>query len=140
CQPHSEKQVDSEKPVAEQDQADDLPPGVTANFRVEGLLPEAARRVGQAAEKYRKEKALEWLGRELPGWADRCPIRVRLTAGGSGGSTSFAFDQGKVLQQSMNLEGPLERLLEVDLPHEMTHVILAHHFGTPIPRWADEGA
>jgi hypothetical protein len=26
------------------------------------------------------------------------------------------------------------------LPHEVTHTVFAHHFGLPLPRWADEGA
>jgi len=25
------------------------------------------------------------------------------------------------------------------LPHEVTHTVLAHHFGQAVPRWADEG-
>ena len=95
---------------------------------------------GRSAWRRNVRKALEWLGRELPAWPERCPIRVTLTVGGSGGATTFAFDNGKVNQQSMNLEGSLERILKVELRHEMTHVILAHHFGCPIPRWADEGA
>jgi hypothetical protein len=40
----------------------------------------------------------------------------------------------------MTLSGPLEAILANTLPHEMTHVILAHSFGQPLPRWADEGA
>jgi hypothetical protein len=40
----------------------------------------------------------------------------------------------------MNLDGPLDQLLESALPHEITHVLLAHRFGSSLPRWADEGA
>lgn len=110
------------------------------NFRVDAPTTEIARKIGLAAEQYRKEKALEWLGRELPAWPERCPIRVKLTVGGFSSATTFAFDNGKVLQQSMMVESSLDHILKVDLPHEMTHVVLAHHFGCPIPRWADEGA
>jgi hypothetical protein len=31
-------------------------------------------------------------------------------------------------------------LLDSVLPHEVTHMIFATHFGRPLPRWADEGA
>src|SRR5262249_44272112 len=40
----------------------------------------------------------------------------------------------------MHLEGPLDRILSGCLPHEVAHTVLAHHFGSPVPRWADEGA
>jgi hypothetical protein len=65
---------------------------------------------------------------------------VKTTFGGVGGATSFSFDQRKVLSQNMHLEGPLDTLLQCSLPHEMTHVILAHWARRPLPRWADEGA
>jgi hypothetical protein len=40
----------------------------------------------------------------------------------------------------MNIQGPQDRLLDSVLPHEITHMIFATHFGRPLPRWADEGA
>jgi hypothetical protein len=40
----------------------------------------------------------------------------------------------------MVLNGPLERIIETLLPHEVLHTILASHFKDAIPRWADEGA
>jgi hypothetical protein len=40
----------------------------------------------------------------------------------------------------MELHGPLDRILETLLPHEIVHAILASHFKAAIPRWADEGA
>ena len=39
----------------------------------------------------------------------------------------------------MKLSGPFVRMLEIELPHEVTHTVLASHFGMPLPRWADEG-
>ena len=39
----------------------------------------------------------------------------------------------------MELHGPLTQLLASNLPHEVMHVVLAMHFGRPVPRWADEG-
>jgi transposase len=112
----------------------------TLNFQVEAPTPDIAFKVGQAAERHRKELALLWLGKELPRWKDPCRIQVSISPHGSGGATSFSFAEGKVSSQIMNLGGPLESILANTLPHEMTHVILAHSFGQPLPRWADEGA
>lgn len=112
----------------------------TANFVVEAPTPEAARRVGDHAETCRKSIALAWLGKELPAWNTPCPIRVKLTAGEAGGLTSFGFTRGKVADQTMSVEGRLDRILASALPHEVTHTVFAAYFGGPMPRWADEGA
>jgi hypothetical protein len=45
-----------------------------------------------------------------------------------------------VADQTINVEGRLDRILASALPHEVTHTIFAAHFGGPMPRWADEGA
>jgi hypothetical protein len=111
----------------------------TQNFTVEAATPAIAKQVGDYAEHYRKEKAIQWLGHEMPPWGQPCPVRVTVTMNGSGGATSFAFDHGRILQQDMRIEGTLERLLNSVLPHEVTHTVFAHYFRTPVPRWADEG-
>lgn len=110
----------------------------TQNFVVDAPTPQIAQQVGQYAEQYRKEKALQWLGREMPNWQQPCPLRVTVTMSGAGGATSFNFENGRVFQ-TMNVEGPLDRLLASVLPHEITHTVFAHHFRCPVPRWADEG-
>lgn len=111
----------------------------TTNFVVEAPTPQVAQQIGQMAEQYRQQKAIEWLGHEMPRWPEPCPLRVKVTMGGAGGATSFAFDHGQVLGQNMNIEGSLDRLLASVLPHEVTHTVFAHHFRCPVPRWADEG-
>ena len=92
------------------------------------------------AEACRTSIAQAWLGHDLPAWSTPCPIRVKLTAGEAGGLTSFGFNQGRVTDQSMTVEGRLDRILASALPHEVTHTIFASYFGGPMPRWADEGA
>jgi len=128
-------------------QAEDAPPKEEPasafhgkNFSVHAATPEIARSVEIAAERYRKEKALEWLGKELPPWPERCSIQVEITAGDSSGATTFQFEDDKVAHQNMLLKGSLDRILAAELPHEITHVVLANYFGRPLPRWADEGA
>ncbi len=112
----------------------------SANFAVEAPTAEAAKRVGDHAEACRKSISIAWLGRELPAWSSKCPIRVTLTAGEAGGETGFTFGAGKVQSQSIRVEGRLDRILASALPHEVTHTVFAAYFGGPMPRWADEGA
>jgi hypothetical protein len=111
----------------------------TKNFVVEASTQPIAERVGQWAEHYRKEKAIQWLGKEMPPWGQPCPLRVKVSYNGSGGATSFVFDRGQILSMQMEIEGTLERLIASVLPHEVTHTVLAYHFRQPVPRWADEG-
>jgi RNA polymerase sigma factor (sigma-70 family) len=112
----------------------------TPNFDVRAPYRRIAQLIGDEAERQRKAQALRWLKKELADWPKPCTIDVTIRPGGTGGATSFAFDNGQVKEQRMHLEGPLDRLLASVLPHEVTHTILAHHLGQPVPRWADEGA
>ncbi len=112
----------------------------TTNFVAEAPTAEAAKVVAEHAEACRVSIARAWLGRELPDWSSPCPIRVRLTLGEAGGLTSFGFNKGKVSDQTMTVEGRIDRILASSLPHEVTHTVFAAYFGGPMPRWADEGA
>lgn len=118
-------------------------PYTTANFIVDAPTPELARRFGEMAEYYRREKALEWLGQEMPNWPQRCPLQVRVSTNGAGGATTFSFGSRNghpaVVDQKMEIRGEVKQLLNSVLPHEVTHTVLAQHFGRPVPRWADEG-
>jgi hypothetical protein len=111
----------------------------TTNFVVSAPSPQLAKEIGDQAEVYRKQLAIEWLGKELPAWSKPCPINAELKSG-AGGATSFVFDRGEVFNWKMNIQGSRERILDSVLPHEVTHTIFASHFRQPLPRWADEGA
>ncbi|HEY7308778.1 MAG TPA: hypothetical protein VH643_05365 [Gemmataceae bacterium] len=111
----------------------------TPNFIVEAPTPQFAEEVGKWAEHYRKQKALEWIGQEMPTWGRPCPLRVTVTNNGSGGATTFAFDRGQILSIDMHIEGKADRLVASVLPHEITHTVFAYHYREPVPRWADEG-
>jgi hypothetical protein len=117
------------------------PPGNarSQHFVVSAPTQELAQEVCQAAETYRRDLAIEWLGHELPPWRDICPITVKLDPG-AGGATSFVFQSGFPTQWTMQVQGTRERILDSVLPHEITHTVFATHFGGPLPRWADEGA
>jgi len=113
----------------------------TANFLVDAPTEQLARRIGDAAEQYRHDLAVEWLGAPLPRWSRPCPIKAQVAPQlGAGGATSFVFDAGEVFGWTMTIQGSEERILDSVLPHEVTHTIFASHFRRPLPRWADEGA
>jgi hypothetical protein len=100
-----------------------------------------AQEIAGHAERYRRELAIQWLGRELPPWRDPCPIAATVGPGiGAGGKTSFLFTGGVPYGWQMEVYGSRERVLDSVLPHEILHTIFATHFGGPLPRWADEGA
>ncbi len=113
----------------------------TKNFIVTAPSDELAQQIGQTAEDFRRDLAVEWLGREMPNWAQPCPITAQVADNlGAGGATSFMFDHGEVFGWRMTIQGSRERILDSVLPHEVTHTIFATHFRQPLPRWADEGA
>ncbi len=117
----------------------------TQNFIVDAPTPQLAEEFGRAAEAFRKDLAIEWLGRELPPWGEPCPISTTVGPNvGAGGATTFMFDQDasgqpQVFGWRMTVQGSRERILDSVLPHEVTHTIFATHFRRPLPRWADEG-
>jgi len=110
------------------------------NFIVHAPTEDVARQVADTAEMCRKELAIIWLGKELPPWYRRCPIKVKVGQIGAGGATTFTFEGGEVFGWNMNVQGTLERILDSVIPHEVSHTIFASHFRRPLPRWADEGA
>jgi RNA polymerase sigma factor (sigma-70 family) len=112
----------------------------TTNFIVHGLSPRMTRLVADTAERWREQHALQWLGKVLPPWEERCSIVVRIEPRGGGGATTIQFGDGKAKIVGMRLDGPYDRILGSTLPHEVTHAVLATAMGRPMPRWADEGA
>jgi hypothetical protein len=112
----------------------------TANFIIETPDANFAQQVAQAAEKYRKELAVEWLGQSIPDWYHPCVMTVQAAPNlGAGGSTDFKFQAGEVFGWRMSIQGSQQRILDSVLPHEITHMIFASKFRQPVPRWADEG-
>ena len=113
----------------------------TKNFVVTAPDARLATEIGQAAEKYRQELAVSWLGKPMPNWSSPCIMNVKVGENlGAGGATTFMFDRGEVYGWRMEIQGSHRRLLDSVLPHEITHMIMATRFRRPLPRWADEGA
>lgn len=116
----------------------------TRNFIVTADDAGFAKQVAEAAEAYRRDLAIAWLGRELPPWPQPCDLKVNFHRDAFG-ATSFAFDgpygeRGIPFGWTMEVNGSAERILDSVLPHEITHTVLATHFGRRLPRWLDEGA
>ena len=112
----------------------------TANFVADAPSAESAQQFAETAEQCRKDLAIRWLGKSLPDWSAKCPVKVHVGDDlGAGGKTSFIFENGEVFDWEMEIQGSHERILDSVLPHEITHMILASHFRAPIPRWLDEG-
>ena len=113
----------------------------TTNFIINAPSLQLAREIGATAERFRRDLAIQWLGRELPRWQQPCPVSANVSPHhGAGGATSFMFQQGRPFGWQMTIQGSRQRILDSVLPHEVTHTIFATHFGRPLPRWADEGA
>jgi len=113
----------------------------TQNFVVDAPTPQLAQQIGQAAEHFRQELAIEWLGEAMPQWAQPCMLKASVSPQlGAGGATSFVFEDGEVFGWQMTVQGSRERILDSVLPHEITHTVFACHFRQALPRWADEGA
>jgi len=112
----------------------------TSNFVVHAPTQQIARQVAEAAEVWREELAMQWLGKKLPRWVKPCEVQVHVGQIGAGGATTFSFEGGEVFGWNMRVQGSLERILDSVVPHEVSHTIFACHFRRPLPRWADEGA
>ncbi len=113
----------------------------TPNFVITAPTEQIAKQVGEAAEVYRKELAIDWTGKPLPGnWSSPCPIEVDVGNTGARGETKFNFQNGEVFGWKMEIHGTEQRILDSVLPHEINHTIFASIFRRPLPRWADEGA
>ncbi len=110
----------------------------TQNFLIHAPTGELARAVGDAAESYRRELAVHWLGSPIPPWPTPCPVRV-IAGANLAAQGVTTYNRAPVRDFQMEVVGTPERILDSVLPHEVTHTVLATHFGRPLPRWADEG-
>ena len=112
----------------------------TENFLVSAPTAQLAREVGEAAERYRRELANQWLGQELEVWGQPCAITVEIDLQQpAGGYTSYELTEGKPADLQMSVSGGQRRILHAVLPHEVLHTVLASKFGAQLPPWLEEG-
>ena len=108
------------------------------NFLVSASTQELADAVASNAERYRNELAEYWLGRRLANWPTPCPIEV-ISGPDLAAQGATTYNREPACNYQMQVVGTPERILDSVLPHEVTHTVMASHFGRPLPRWADEG-
>jgi hypothetical protein len=121
----------------------------TANFLIYHHHPEDfVDKAAGIAEKARATALRKWFG-ETDNWTARCVIylysdvheyqELSGAPAASPAHTQVRVEEGRVLSRSIHLRGHHPDLLRAILPHEVTHAVLAGHFGDFVPRWADEG-
>jgi hypothetical protein len=123
----------------------------TASFRIFHADPNLAQRVGEIAERARREQTARWTGAAPRGpWTPKCDVYVYPTAKifsamtgqpeDSPGFSTMGLDSGRINCRRVNLRADHPKITDAILPHEVTHVVLADLFPhKQIPRWADEG-
>jgi hypothetical protein len=112
----------------------------TRNFYVTAADEKVAKRTAEDAEKYRKDFAEKWIGKELPPWKYLCSITVTVGKDvAPGGFTNFSLSHDGYMLLTMTVSGTEALVFDNVLPHEVQHTIVYTHFRRPIPRWADEG-
>jgi hypothetical protein len=122
--------------------------GVGVVVRHRGRADLAAA-VAKAVEPLRQSISQKWFGPGGPAWAPACEISIHPTATAFAAATGLsdrATGRAEVSlanhaaqSRRIDLRADDETLLNVTLPKELTHVVLADIFPTkPPPRWAEE--
>jgi hypothetical protein len=111
----------------------------TDNFTVIAPTAELAEAVSVQAETFRKQAALEWLGKELPNGTCRTVISVTISADRDDGLT-WPRDRPEQKFHQIWLTTSKQQALGTTLHHEVLHTVLAS-FTAPdfLAPWANEG-
>jgi hypothetical protein len=109
------------------------------NFIVMAPNQTLAEELLARANQFRREVAVEWLGRELPPSVGRTIINVELSEVTDRGFT-WPVDSPARKFHKMWLTTSRDRALGSTLRHEITHVVLATRFRGMMPPWAEEGS
>ncbi len=120
----------------------------TDNFRIfHQQTEEYAKKVGLLAEESYTDIGKRWFGKP-PAWRTKCDLYLynngeHLKQAGiqhwMTGNTQTQYDDGKAITIRINIRIDVAPVYTCILPHEITHALLAGHFGKAVPRWLDEG-
>ena len=108
------------------------------NFVVYAPTQELADEVLKKSEQLRTKLARAWLDKELAPGVGAAMIYVSLSNGENHGVTS-PKNRPDEKYHAVTIRSSREKALNVILPHELTHALIADEFGTRLPEWADEG-
>lgn len=106
-----------------------------------------AKKVGALAEESYTDIGKKWFGKP-PVWRTKCDLYLynngeHLKQAGiqhwMTGNTQTQFDDGQAITIRINIRIDVAPVYTCILPHEITHALLAGHFGRAVPRWLDEG-
>ncbi len=123
----------------------------TPNFRIFHDDEEIAERVAPYAESVRAILVRSWIKSTVPqDWQPKCDIyiypdtaiyrQVTDQPSDSPGFSTIGLNEGRVAARRVNLRADHPSLVEVVLPHELAHIVLADLFSDQqLPRWVDEG-
>jgi tetratricopeptide (TPR) repeat protein len=123
----------------------------TANFRILHLQSrEFAEQIARSAEATRATMMVKWFGEDTGVWKPRCDIFLYATAQdysqataaptNSPGHSTIRRDRDRIISRRIDLHCDDPNMTVGVLPHEITHTVIAGHFGAhDVPRWADEG-
>lgn len=123
----------------------------TANFRVKHKGAKAvADDVARAAEAARDDISKKWSGPPGGNWSPKCEIVLHPTADEFAAATKLSaaatgraevkLAAGTVAARRIDLRADDVTAVEVALPRELTHVVLADLFPSqPPPKWAELG-
>jgi hypothetical protein len=125
----------------------------TPNFRISSRLNSVdSIACAQRCETLRLELQTKWLPENAPAiWTPKADVVIHRTfdefraalganSSGASGCVTVKQEHGRVIQRRIDLRGDVPDWISSALSHELTHLIIADHFGgRTIPRWADEG-
>jgi len=97
-----------------------------------------AETIALRVDKLERDISLRWTGEEPSLNREPRVLIADITEGSATGLTSFNR-HGIQNQIYTTLEGPIGKIIEDVLPHEICHIVLTERLGRIPPRWADEG-
>lgn len=126
-----------------------ITPTNSESFRIVGQSPQASAILAEAARQ-REAISRRWFGPAGPAWQPACELVIHDSAAAFASATRLndratghaevTLDAGRVTGRRIDLRTDDDQLLNVSLPREMAHILLAELFPTsPPPRWAEEG-
>jgi len=78
-------------------------------------------------------------GEAMPDWSQPCAMNVTVGPHLGRGGHEFSLRPRRGLRLADDIQGSAERVLDSVLPHEITHMIFASHFRSPVPRLGRRG-
>ena len=140
-------QTDAASPLLDDDWEVVESPSFRVRHRGAKLLAES---VADTAEAKRSDIFARWSGPPGGAWGPKCDIFLHADAAGlaeatkqpkgATGCAAVRLEGGKPTGRRIDLRADDEAAVEVSLPRELTHVVLADLFPNQAPpRWAEEG-